>query len=213
MPQSPSAPARSRRQRRLRTVVPFTDIHPLAERALKRFAPAAERIKTARCDLPRDCGARGCAIQIRHCHHDQSCSLVYSELLRDLWSRGDDLLIIEHDIEIHAGLVEEARSCPQLWCTWPYNGPGWTDPNSDPLLYESLGCSRFSSKLMRAEPDLLAVASALSQGLPAGDWRRLDASILPTLPERGYTAHRHFPPVLHHHRYEPEGCACGGKHE
>jgi hypothetical protein len=181
----PQRPAKRRRGGSIRVVVPFTAIHPLAEAALIRFAPTAERIFVGQTD------------------HS------YSELLTRLWAEWKDLLLIEHDIQIRRGLVGEATRCPELWCTWPYAGAGFTDPLSNPLLYESLGCVKFSGKLMRAEPDVLAVASTLSQGLPAGDWRRMDSSILPTLRDRGYAPHRHEPPVLHHHRYPSEGCSCG----
>ncbi len=180
-----SAPASKPRRPALRVVVPYTAIHPLAEIALSRYAPKAERIFVGQTD------------------HS------YSELLTRLWAEGESVLIIEHDIQIRRGLVSEAARCKSLWCTWPYASAGWTDPLGNPLIYESLGCVKFSAELMRAEPDVLSVASAMSQGLPAGDWRRMDASIAPTLKQRGYEVHRHEPPVIHHHRYPSEGCACG----
>jgi hypothetical protein len=133
-------------------------------------------------------------------------------LLLQLWAAGEPFLLIEHDIEIHERVVRSLRYCPRPWCAFPYSGPGFHS-NGDPMLRESLGCTRFSAKLMRDEPDLLAVAAAMSQGLAAGDWRRMDASISPTLKQRGYVVHVHAPPVLHHHLYPNEGCACGGDHE
>lgn len=180
---------RSKRQASIRVVVPYTAIHPLTEKALNRFARRAERIYVGQSDTS------------------------YSELLSRLWTEGKTVLLVEHDIQIRAGLVSEAARCSHLWCTWPYAGAGWTDPKANPLLYQSLGCTKFDGELMRAEPDVLSVASALTQGLPAGDWRRMDVSILPTLKERGYEPHRHEPPVLHHHMYPNEGCSCAGRHE
>lgn len=135
----------------------------------------------------------------------------YCQLLTRLWARAESILLVEHDIEIRRGIVREAAECPEPWCAWPYQGMGWSGPG-DALIYESLGCTKFSADLMRAEPDALLVAGALSQGLQAGDWRRMDVTILSTLRERGYLPHRHWPPVLHHHKY-PEGCACGKEHE
>jgi hypothetical protein len=173
----------------LRVVCPYTEFHPLAEAVLKRHAPQAEYFYVGQTD--------------------QS----YFNLLAEVWAAGCGFLLVEHDIEIRAGVVREARACPEPWCTWPYSGPGWSDPAGDALWYESLGCVRFSTQLLAAEPDLMSVAYAITdrQGRPAGDWRALDVSIAPTLKDRGYRAHHHRP-VLHHHFYPPEGCSCGGQH-
>lgn len=173
----------------MRVVCAYTSVHPLAEASLERYAPEVEYVDVATSDT------------------------AYCKVLTDLWAGGEDVLVVEHDIEIHDRVVPEARACSEPWCVWPYNGPGFGDKQGDPFLYGSLGCTRFSGVLMRTEPDLLAVAGALSQGLPAGDWRRMDASILPTLRDRGYEPHLHWPAVLHHHIYPNEGCACGSVHE
>lgn len=154
---------------------------------MRRHAPEAERIDVSRSDR------------------------AYCDLWLQLWAAAEGVLNIEHDIEIHGRVVRSARYCPRPWCSWGYNGGGFTRGES--FYTESLGCTRFSSSLMHAEPDLVAVAAAMSQGLPAGDWRRLDVSIAPTLKQRGYEVHVHEPPVLHHHVYPNEGCACGKEHE
>ena len=173
----------------MRVICPHTRIHPETEAALQRYAPTAERIAVN----PND-------------------DTDYARVLCAIWAAAEDTLIVEHDIEIHAKVVNAARRCPEQWCVWPYNGPGWEDPNGDALIYESLGCTRFRASLMRAEPDLMTVAAAMSQGLAAGDWRRMDVSILPTLKARGYRPHRQSPPVLHHHVYNGR-CACEQVHE
>jgi hypothetical protein len=169
----------------LRVVCPFVTIHPATEAALIAHAPQVERISVAHSDL------------------------AYCELLTRLWAEGESFLIVEHDIEIHAAVVPDAVACPEPWCVWPFPGPGfWDTAGNDPLLYESLGCTRFSAALMAAEPDALTVAGAMNAGLRAGDWRRMDVSILPTLRARGYEPHTHWPAVVHHHRYSA-GCSCG----
>lgn len=133
-------------------------------------------------------------------------------MLIELWADPADTLLIEHDVEIHRHVLPAARRCREPWCSWPYNGPGFKS-NGDPQLRESLGCTRFSRKLMQGEPDLVALAASVNQGLPPGDWRRMDAQISPLLKQRGYEVHVHQPPVLHHHVYPNEGCACGKEHE
>lgn len=190
----------------IRVVCPYTGIHPKVEAALQRYAPQVERIKVAHCDLPLDCGT-ACADPRRHCHHDR-CQLAYGELLTRLWSEGETFLNVEMDIEIHADVVPMAAACPEPWCVWPFPGPGFWDTSGDSLLYGSLGCTKFSAELMAGEPDAMTVAGAMNQGLRAGDWRRMDVSILPTLRARGYEPHIHWPAVVHHHRYS-HGASCG----
>lgn len=170
----------------MRVIVPVVTLHPLTEASLRLYAPTAERIDVSQSDR------------------------AYCDLLARLWAEGESVLLVEHDIEIHAGVVEAARRCRHLWCAWPYEGGAWANPG-DSLLYESLGCTKFSAKMMSDEPDLLAVAAALTQGLPAGDWRRMDVSVAPTLKQRGYTVHSHGP-VIHHHDYPGVGCSCGQAH-
>lgn len=168
----------------MRIVFPHVAAHPQAVAALDAHAPGAERFFL---------GYRPDA---------------YWALLAELWAAGEGFLLVEHDIEIRAGLVTEADTCPQPWCVWPYAGAGWST-GGDPLLYQSLGCTRFAAGLLAAEPDLMAEVGAVSEGLPAKDWRRLDVTIGPRLNWRGYQPHRHGPPVTHHHNYPGEGCSCG----
>lgn len=137
----------------------------------------------------------------------------YAASLTRLWSEQRRFLNIEHDIEIHSRVMSEAEYCPYPWCTWPYNGPGiWTGDN--PLIYNSLGCTKFSGQLMRDEPDLLGKAASTGRppNFSPGDWNRMDAEVSPLLLERGYKPHYHYPAVEHHHVYQGHGCACGGQH-
>ena len=162
-----------------------TGVHPRTHDALTAYAPDAEWVRlTSRVDA-------------------------YYDLLAGAWADGQGFLLVEQDIEIHASVVPEARTCPEPWCTWPYPGPGFAGETGDPLLYESLGCVRFSSELLAAEPDLMDEVGGVSEGMPPRDWRRLDVTIAPRLRWRGYAAHRHWPAVVHHHRYS-HGCSCGG---
>jgi len=127
----------------------------------------------------------------------------YYDLLYDLWEFQEWFLIVEHDIEIHDDVIPQMEACPEPWCAFPYAGP--TDGTGDPLLYGSLGCTRFSSALLEAEPDFMAA-------LPVRNWKHLDAEIKPRLMTRGYQVHTHWPVVLHHHVRENGRCDCGETH-
>lgn len=174
----------------LRVIVPYVrgdengverGLHPLCERSLSQHAPDTEM------------------------HYLGNRHDAYRELLEDVWRAGDSFLVVEHDIEIHAGVVPEAQACPEPWCAWPY--VVGSDP--DGFIEASLGCTRFSADLLRDVPNLI-------DSLPVRDWRRLDCEISPRLMTAGYSPHVHMPPVLHHHRYPAPGgwrCACGQKHD
>lgn len=171
-----------------------SSFHPLTEAALKRYAPQTEWI-----DVSGSADA-------------------YARSLCRLWTEGDGFLNVEHDIEINAQTIRQAVYCPQLWCIWPYLGPGFQHhnlPAQDAFLYRSLGCVRFHRKLLLAEPDLMLKATGISHGeeFRPAHWIRMDAEVSPLLLGRGYQPHIHWPQVIHHHLYEPYGCACGGQHE
>lgn len=173
----------------MRVVAPFTSFHPLAVAALERYAAGAERVDVS--------------------EHDNA----YWRLVSDLWARQETVLLVEHDIEIHADVVDELAACPEPWCAFGYHiGNG-------ELLFRGLGCTKFTGDLMAAMPGAPLDPGVLGPGqVPATDWRRLDTRVTGQLGIAGYEPHRHGPPVLHHHRYlypgqTAERCACGGGHE
>lgn len=172
----------------MRIVVPHTAIHPLANAALQRLAPEAERV-------------------------DVSASTeAYYRLVAELWHAGDDFLLIEHDIELTEAALAQALDCPCIWSTSPYRGPG-TSYEGATVLTGSLGCTRFRAELIAAVPGALAEVGNVDDGGPAvplRDWRRLDARLLGVLMAHGYAPHVHAE-VIHHHPY-PYGCACGREH-
>lgn len=154
-------------------LAPFTRLHPATARLLNRHAPGHVRVRLD----PADDGA-------------------YWALLAEAWREPGDLLIVEQDVGIRAGVVEELMSCREPWCGFPY-------PIGAQLLV-CLGCTRFTAELKAWEPDLLdAVGDDATGGLPARAWQRLDVRILDHLRARGYAQHRHEPPVSHFHKYAP----------
>jgi hypothetical protein len=154
-------------------LVPFTSLHPETVRLLDEHAPGHERVWIDPADVE-----------------------AYWRLLAARWRVPGDLLIVEQDIGIHAGVVEGLSACREPWCGHPY-------PIGEQLLV-CLGCTRFSAELKAAEPDLLDAVGLVDDdaGTPPRHWRRLDVRILNELRRRGYEQHRHDPPVCHFHRYE-----------
>ena len=170
----------------MRIVAPYTAFHPLAEQALTRHAPTAERVPLG--DRPD----------------------AYYRFLRELWEAGESFHVVEHDIEIHAGVVD--AECAEPWCVWPYRGPGRDAEGA--MLTRSLGCTRFHRDLLTAHPDLLAgfpVGHGVNFETSPRNWRRVDSELAPRLQGLGYKPHQHEP-VLHHHVYNETGCACGSEH-
>ena len=134
--------------------------------------------------------------------------------------RGEPFVLVEHDVEVHARVLPELEECTEPWCTFPFarllpgphstwDGEGWGPGIA--LLERSLGCVRFSVKLMAAEPDLMVELGEMSIGGTApGHWKRLDDGIAQLLDNRRYGVHVHHPEVKHHHWLERwEACSCG----
>lgn len=152
-------------------LVPFTRLHPVTARLLNRYAPGHERARI-----------------------DPADSEAYWRLLAEAWREPGDLLIVEQDVGIRAGVIEELSACREPWCGFPYA--------IGAQLLVCLGCTRFTAELKAAEPDLLdAVGQDATGGLPARVWQRLDVRILDHLRARGHRQHEHHPGVAHYHRY------------
>jgi hypothetical protein len=152
-------------------IVPYTRLHPATARLLNKHAPGHRRVKLDPADMS-----------------------AYWRLLAACWRQPGELIIVEHDIGIAAGTRPGFAACPEPWCAAAYPIDG--------SIAACLGCVRFSGALKAAEPDLLEeVGEVGNDGLPAKDWRRLDVRILDALRKRGYQQHRHFPNVLHYHKY------------
>jgi hypothetical protein len=154
-------------------LVPFTRLHPVTARLLNRYAPGHVRVRL-----------------------DPADDTAYWALLAKMWREPGDLLIVEQDVGIRAGVVESLTECREPWCGFPYL--------IGEQLLVCLGCTRFTAELKAAEPDLLdVVGEDATGGLPARVWQRLDVRILDHLRARGYRQHEHGPSVSHFHRYAP----------
>jgi hypothetical protein len=153
-------------------LLPYTRLHPATARLANRHAPGHVRVRLD----PGDMSA-------------------YWRLLAKAWREPGDLVVIEHDIGVHAGVLPGFAACPEPYCGHAY-------PLDRGVLLACLGCTRFAASLKAAEPDLLDVVGEVTgDGLPARDWRRLDVRTGDELRRRGYSMHVHAPPLRHYHKY------------
>lgn len=128
----------------------------------------------------------------------------YWGALRDIWAKGGDFAIVEHDVVVGPDVLAQFATCPEPWCVFGY------DPICHPECQEAwrnqLGCTRFRAEIMAACPDALSSIPKSRRNWQnvcdeiAGD--KIGGVDQPTLRPRslraaGFTHHWHFPPVRH----------------
>ena len=131
---------------------------------------------------------------------DPNQSTAYASLLVEAWGWDGDLLIVEHDIGLHAGVVQSLTECRQPWCGFPYS-------IGDQVIV-CLGCTRFTAHLKASLPDLMRHAAAVWDDgglMPAGAWQRMDVRVGALLEAHGHHRHPHLPAVDHFHDYTIQG--------
>ena len=73
----------------------------------------------------------------------------YFDLVSELWSRRETVTIVEHDIVVWPGAIQDLENCSEDWCTYPYYcSLGW--------IQDGLGCTKFSGALMERYPEFFA---------------------------------------------------------
>lgn len=126
--------------------------------------------------------------------------LAYWREIRARWTGAEDLIVIEHDIQIGPGTVASLESCDRDWCTFAYDIFGCK------RLVNALGCTKLSARLQRAVP-AGRVAAAFAH-CPAcqgeGCWWHLDNYIARTLEDAGFAPHVHGD-IPHLHDYKTPG--------
>jgi hypothetical protein len=111
----------------------------------------------------------------------------YWRLLRDLWNGSRQFTIVEQDIVVWPGLLNEMNDCTHDWCASPY---AMADIETT-----ALGCVKFGAALLEDNADL--IRGILEQHRA---WQSLDGMIVGELHRRGYQEHVHLPAVLHLHK-------------
>jgi hypothetical protein len=106
----------------------------------------------------------------------------YHWLLDELWSRGEGLLIVEHDLVAYPGAIAALRDCQADYCGVPYLvGRNFV---------VDLGMTKFSAALTVAYPDAV-------NRMTDAHWKAQDGQLLGYLrPLRG-GPHWHWPAAHH----------------
>lgn len=127
----------------------------------------------------------------------------YHRLLCEAWAAGTDMLVVEHDIVLEPHVIGELDACDEPWCGFVYDlAVGYK---------VCLGCTRFASALVQAEPNaMLRAGDSDNSGVNERAWYRIDVRLDRILRDRGYTPHPHWPPLRHlndTNRMDPEQAA------
>lgn len=108
----------------------------------------------------------------------------YGEVLAGVWGRGQGFVLVEHDVVPWPGACAEMADCPELWCAFRY-------PMGGRDVF-SLGCMRFSDRLVADHPEL-------ADGWELVPWHDLEGAVLGAV--RHATGldypHFHLPNVAH----------------
>jgi hypothetical protein len=161
----------------MKVLCAYANLHPATEQALRAYVPPAWLTLV---DVSgNDTG--------------------YWEEINKLWNTGEDLVIIEQDIEIHDQVLRSFIVCSAPWCTYAYD---FRDSEPTVRLNESLGCAKFSPELQAGFP----------LSLIEGDrhWVHLDTLIVDSIKKnfkRRLNVHVHGQVEHHHSNHSPDqGC-------
>ncbi len=121
-------------------------------------------------------------------YHHMTAEDSYHCLLSGLWSAHETFTVVEHDIVVHPGGIQELENCSEPWCTYPYYcSVGWIE--------DGLGCTKFGAELLSRYP------AALQEPFPTccshtRYYCGLDRLIAHKLNELGLKPHVHMPGVV-----------------
>lgn len=164
-----------------RVVCFYTDLHPLAAAALAEHAPGAELVETPKADT--------------HAYYRE---------LEARWTGESDLICIEGDKEIHAGVLPSFDACPHQWCHF---GSLTSGTGIHQYSNVGLGACRFRGELQRAVPfsafdtpddPRQADICRLCNGAGGRCWMFLDLRMAAVLFRRAYVLCDHGE-IPHHH--------------
>lgn len=164
----------------MRVIFPYArEVQAPVDAALRELAPHAERVDVS------------------------GSPTSYYELLSRLWAEGEGFVVLEHDIQLTPEALREAEECPCSWGVAPYVHPvaAVVAGGGRTIANISLGCTRFSTELLRAHPD------AWDDDVTPPQWRshawgKLDSRIAGVLMLAGVAPHEHSP-VPHWRRWRP----------
>lgn len=121
-------------------------------------------------------------------NHDHA----YWRMLAEIWAKGEDFAIIEHDVICRPDVAEQFDACPEPWCVFSYANmchdacrEAWAN---------MLGATRFRAELIAAVPDALTSITKPEHL----DWHNVCDGLGLNLRAAGYKHHWHTPHVAHH---------------
>ena len=172
----------------MRVLCCYTNMRPQTKAALDKYATGYE------------------AEYVGNLEYDLDNDYAYWREVKRRWNGTEDLVIIEHDIEIGQDTLQGFAECPGDWCTYAY-----PIIDKQTWLAYGLGCARFSARLQRAvTPDIIektykacwccepkrmgtfTLIDVLNHGRTVkpvipGCWRHLDLELATSCVEAGYT--------------------------
>lgn len=150
-------------------------------KALKRYAPDCEYVDTS------------------------ATIYDYNQAIASHWTGESDLVVIEDDKEITAGVLPSFAKCDSYWCSYSY----FVFPKMIGHEVEiGLGCTRFSARLQQlvnpeeflCEDPTLVFHTVCDICHGKGCWKYLDARIADAIRGHGINVHCHGQ-IKHNHRY------------
>ena len=132
--------------------------------------------------LEQHATSRGHDVEIVDCTGKQT---LYHETLEQYWAEQQDWVNVEHDVVIHEEVLHTFDRCPWPWCAYLTElSCGYTAG--------ALGCVRFRTLVMQAEPNAMTEAGKADQsGVVAKAWYRTDVRLDLHLRHAGYLPHIH----------------------
>ena len=106
----------------------------------------------------------------------------YWMLLSDMWKAGIEFFIVEQDVFVWQGAIQQLHECEHAWCTLPTMCHGRLIPTT-------FGCVKFGAKLMEQRPEFWG-------DIPS-PWFHLDAYFADKMGWPFIRPHLHDPPATH----------------
>lgn len=106
----------------------------------------------------------------------------YWKLLKDVWAEGEEFILVEHDVLVWMGGIENLRRCEKDWCTLPTMCHGL-------MFSTALGCVKFGKQLIERYPGFW-------DDIPT-TWFTLDASFADKMGWPYIRPCIHNPPATH----------------
>lgn len=128
----------------------------------------------------------------------------YWRAMCDIWAKGEDFAIVEHDVVVHASVAWQFDACPEAWCAFAYDNI--CHPHCQEAWANMLGCTRFRAEIMMICPDAVTAVPPgrrnwhnLCDHIAGNKIHGVDQPILTpgSVRAAGYEHHWHPPPVHH----------------